>query len=32
LREAIANGLFQDAMLLATRVNSSTVELARFLQ
>ena len=34
LREAIANGLLQDAMLLATQVNSSTsqlaAELARF--
>ena len=34
LREAIANGFFQDAMLLATQVNSSTgqlaAELARF--
>ena len=34
LREAIANGFLQDAMLLATQVNSSTsqlaAELARF--
>jgi len=34
LKEAIANGFLQDAMLLATQVNSSTgqlaAELARF--